>query len=90
MRIFDLTMAARRCPCELTREELDAHHLVGPGGVCTALWADGSGIICGEPLGAHPREGRILSIISPESFVCSFISFSFVPITFDNLLNYFH
>jgi hypothetical protein len=43
------------CPCGLTREELNMHHLVGPGGVCIAVHVDGSGKVCNRPLGAHPH-----------------------------------
>jgi hypothetical protein len=24
--------------------------------ICTAVWADGSGNVCGRPLGAHPHQ----------------------------------
>jgi len=48
-------VAQPRCPCRLTQEQLDRHGLVGAGGVCTAVFADGSGAVCGRPLGAHPH-----------------------------------
>jgi hypothetical protein len=41
------------CPCGLTREELNMHHLVGPDGVCIAV--DGSGQVCNRPLGVLPH-----------------------------------
>ncbi len=44
------------CHCGLTREELNQHGLIGLGGCCTAVWADGSGNVCGKPLGAHPHQ----------------------------------
>ena len=44
------------CPCGLTREEVRDLRLVGAGGVCTAVWVDGSGKVCGRPLGAHPHQ----------------------------------
>jgi hypothetical protein len=52
------------CPCGLTREELTANKLVGPGGICTAVHADeslnddGTPKICNRPLGAHPQTPR--------------------------------
>jgi hypothetical protein len=49
-----------QCPCGLTFEFLDKHNLVGPGGVCTAYYADksvnddGTRRVCGEDLLDHP------------------------------------
>jgi hypothetical protein len=49
---------ASSCPCGLPYEDVkDA--CKANGFICPAPWADGSGKICGGPLGAHPREKPI-------------------------------
>jgi hypothetical protein len=47
---------ARLCPCGLPREEITKYNFFSDKGICTAVWADESGLICGKPLGAHPRQ----------------------------------
>ncbi len=42
------------CPCGLTREELNQHGLIGPGGRCTA--EDQNGNACGRRLADHPLQ----------------------------------
>jgi hypothetical protein len=47
------------CPCALSLEEIKEYSNIDGDLKCTAGWADGSGTICGRPLGAHPRERDI-------------------------------
>jgi hypothetical protein len=50
-----------QCPCGLTFEILDKHHLVGKNGRCTAEYADksvnddGTPTICNQLLIDHPH-----------------------------------
>jgi hypothetical protein len=50
------------CPCGENFEFLAQHNFVGPGGVCTAFYADeslnddGTQKICNRPLAVHPRD----------------------------------
>jgi hypothetical protein len=61
-----------QCPCGLTFEILSKHNLVGPGGVCTAYYADksvnddGTRRVCGEDLLDHPyAPGKNILLPSP-------------------------
>ena len=45
-----------QCPCGLYYEDVKQYNKLDNNLRCTAEYANKSGNICGEPLGAHPRE----------------------------------
>jgi hypothetical protein len=75
---------SKECPCGLTQDKLlQAPNLsLGPGMVCTAKYADKSPRICGEPLGAHPSQPKILVQQGHETGLISFCLIYVFPYIF--------